>query len=64
MYQWYPSKKETSNKNNTMYSTPVIKRIVNVVCPSAPIKSKLTEVIIDDGKLHEIVVHCNRRLVF
>jgi len=62
MYQLYPSKKETSNKNDIMFSTPIIKRIANIVCPAAP--TKLTEVIVDDDKLHEIVIHCNRRLVF
>ena len=47
-----------------MFSTP-IKRISEIVCPSAPIKYKLTEVVIDDGNLHEVVIHnVQRRLIF
>jgi hypothetical protein len=46
-----------------MFSTPIMKKISNVVCPGAPIKSsRLTEVVVDDGLLHEVVVQ--KRLVF
>jgi hypothetical protein len=45
-----------------MFSTPM-KRISEIVCPSAPIKYKLNEVIIDDGDLHEIVI-AQRKLIF
>ena len=64
MSQLYPRQKETMNKNNKMFSTP-LKRISQIVCPSAPIKYKLTEIVIDDGNLHEVVIHgVQRRLVF
>jgi hypothetical protein len=64
MSQWYSQQKETMNKNNEMFSTP-LKRISEIVCPSAPIKYKLNEVVIDDGDLHEIVIHnVQRRLIF
>ena len=63
MSQTYSGQKQTMNKNNRMFSTPIMKKISNVVCPGAPIKSsRLTEVVVDDGLLHEVVVQ--KRLVF
>jgi hypothetical protein len=47
-----------------MFSSPLMKKISNVVCPDAPIKSaRLTEIIIDDGNLHEVVI-AQRKLLF
>ena len=40
-----------------MFLTPFIKRISNTICPSVPIKYKLTEVVVDDP-LYEVVIHC------
>jgi hypothetical protein len=45
-----------------MFSTP-FKRISTTVCPSAPIKHRLTEVVIDDP-LYEIVIHDVQRKLF
>jgi hypothetical protein len=64
MSQLYPRQKQTMNKNNRMFSSPLMKKISNVVCPDAPIKSaRLTEIIIDDGNLHEVVI-AQRKLLF
>lgn len=46
-----------------MFKTP-FKNIYNIVCPcpNAPVKPRLSEIVIDDGKLHEIIIV--KRLVF
>jgi hypothetical protein len=79
MSKIYPScKEDTSKKESKMFSTPIMSRIANIVCPPAPIKMRVeypTAIIIDNGKLHEIIIHprsapikipvpINRRLVF
>ena len=56
------SHKETTSKNN-MFS---ISNITNIVCPPAPKKNynhRLYEIIIDDGNLHEVIIH-PKKLVF
>ena len=65
MSQNQPGQKETLNKTAPvkMFSTPLMKKISNIVCPNAPIKHRLTEVVVDDDKLHEIIVHA-RKIVF
>ena len=61
MYKIYPRDKETtSKKESKMFSTPIMSRIINIVCPAAPIKTRVeypTAIIIDNGKLHEIIIH-------
>lgn len=71
MSKIYTSCKETtSKKESKMFSTPIMSRIVNILCPAAPIKTRMeypSAIIIDDGKLHEVVIHARspvRRLIF
>jgi len=69
---YFGIKETTSKKEYKMFSTPIMSRIVNIVCPAAPIKTRVeypTAIIIDNGKLHEIIIHprsapINRRLIF
>ena len=72
MSKIYTSCKETtSKKESKMFSAPFMTRIKNIICPDAPIKTRRIEypaaIIIDDGKLHEVVIHGRspvRRLIF
>ena len=71
MSKIYTSCKETtSKKESKMFSTPIMSRIVNILCPAAPIKTRMeypSAIIIDDGNLHEVVIHARspvRRLIF
>ena len=52
-----------------MFSTPFVSRVINIVCPSAPVKCRIeypSEIVIDDGRLHEVVIHklLPRQLIF
>ena len=67
MYKIYPRDKETTSKKESKMFTPFLSRVINAVCPSAPIKIRQQypiEIIIDDGKLHEVVIHSPRKLIF
>jgi len=50
-----------------MFSTPFVSRVINIVCPSAPVKMEYPiEIVIDDDRLHEVVIHKlhPRQLIF
>ena len=67
MYKIYPRDKETTSKESRMFSTPFMARITNIVCPAAPEKVRMeypSEIVIDDGRLHEVVIHRPRKLIF
>ena len=71
MSKIYSNCKETNSKKELrMFSNPFISRIVNIVCPAAPKQIRIeypNEILIDDGKLHEVVIHkllTRRKLIF
>lgn len=70
MSQNYPRNKETTSKKDPkMFSTPFVSRVINIVCPAPPIKCRMEypiEIVIDDGRLHEVVIHklLPRQLIF